>query len=215
MTEAILQGQKLSAPKHLQEVTAPKHLQVGLASLRLHDIAGIVLMSVKLICQDRPESRIWICLSNSRLVTDAYTSDAGTKQGNSSRDAVPSEGRGIASSGISASDVVAVAGWVTLWITASGIAVCAVGWLIWYKALRPQNAVMQLDLVPRTSDIQARADLVARTSDGKCVVCLEHDSTMALLPCGHKCACENCAQKLVACPICRRPVNEVRRIFDA
>ena len=39
---------------------------------------------------------------------------------------------------------------------------------------------------------------------------------MALLPCGHRCVCEQCGPTLSnkACPICRTICTAVQRIFD-
>jgi serine/threonine protein kinase len=47
----------------------------------------------------------------------------------------------------------------------------------------------------------------------ECVVCLSTEPVMALMPCGHRCACADCAQSLSLCPICRCPVQEAKRIF--
>ena len=53
------------------------------------------------------------------------------------------------------------------------------------------------------------------SSKRECVVCLERVSTHALMPCGHRCVCEKCAQILNnrACPICRTLVEKAVRIF--
>jgi hypothetical protein len=47
----------------------------------------------------------------------------------------------------------------------------------------------------------------------ECVVCLSAEPVMALMPCGHRCACADCAQSLSLCPICRCTVQEAKRIF--
>jgi len=47
----------------------------------------------------------------------------------------------------------------------------------------------------------------------ECVVCLTAEPVMALMPCGHRCACADCAPALRMCPICRCPVQEAKRIF--
>jgi len=47
----------------------------------------------------------------------------------------------------------------------------------------------------------------------ECVVCLTAEPVMALMPCGHRCACAQCAPSLRTCPICRSPVQEAKRIF--
>jgi hypothetical protein len=47
----------------------------------------------------------------------------------------------------------------------------------------------------------------------ECAVCLTAEPVMALMPCGHRCACADCAPSLRMCPICRCPVQEAKRIF--
>ena len=47
----------------------------------------------------------------------------------------------------------------------------------------------------------------------ECVVCIENEAVMALMPCGHRCACEACAPNLRNCPMCRQPVRESTRIY--
>jgi serine/threonine protein kinase len=47
----------------------------------------------------------------------------------------------------------------------------------------------------------------------ECVVCLSAEPVMALMPCGHRCACAECASLLSLCPICRCTVQEAKRIF--
>jgi hypothetical protein len=51
-----------------------------------------------------------------------------------------------------------------------------------------------------------------------CVVCLQNTRTRMLYPCGHLVCCEGCAQRLVAvrdvrCPVCRKPVHDVVRVY--
>ena len=47
----------------------------------------------------------------------------------------------------------------------------------------------------------------------ECVVCLNAVPVVALLPCGHLCACEDCGRVLPTCPICRCAVLEAKRIY--
>lgn len=41
----------------------------------------------------------------------------------------------------------------------------------------------------------------------ECLICLEREAVVACIPCGHRCACEGCAQGLRRCPMCRQPVR--------
>ena len=50
----------------------------------------------------------------------------------------------------------------------------------------------------------------------KCVICLDKSASHAIVPCGHRAVCETCGDKLCAgqaCPVCRRKIEDVRRIF--
>lgn len=50
------------------------------------------------------------------------------------------------------------------------------------------------------------------TSRDNCRVCMEKPKNLALIPCGHKCVCQDCADKLKRigpnCPICRVPFTD-------
>mmetsp|Transcript_68808 Transcript_68808/g.190494 ORF Transcript_68808/g.190494 Transcript_68808/m.190494 type:complete len:630 (+) Transcript_68808:1-1890(+) len=52
---------------------------------------------------------------------------------------------------------------------------------------------------------------------GECCVCLDRGKSHALLPCGHLCACMDCAAYLAAraesCPVCRCPIERAVQIF--
>lgn len=47
----------------------------------------------------------------------------------------------------------------------------------------------------------------------ECVVCLSADSTHIMIPCGHRCMCQDCSSQISKmqnrCPICRRDVISV------
>jgi len=80
----------------------------------------------------------------------------------------------------------------------------------------------------RTEYVQQRTDRVHNSretpslgggtslevSKTECVVCLSAEPVMALMPCGHRCACEGCGPSLRMCPMCRADVQEAKRIFD-
>ena len=46
----------------------------------------------------------------------------------------------------------------------------------------------------------------------ECPVCMESDKTIALDPCGHM-LCGNCVKYVRKCPICRRDIRSVLRVF--
>ena len=55
------------------------------------------------------------------------------------------------------------------------------------------------------------------TAPNPCVICMTDAPRMIMRPCNHLCACQNCAARLnrqpLPCPICRRRVTKIERIF--
>ena len=47
----------------------------------------------------------------------------------------------------------------------------------------------------------------------RCVVCMEEQRTHILIPCGHWCLCEEHAQGMRECPVCRGKVASNHRVF--
>ncbi|CAF0798994.1 unnamed protein product [Rotaria sordida] len=69
------------------------------------------------------------------------------------------------------------------------------------------------ELVRKLSDVITgdAASVVTTTSTGDvCCICLTNNSSVILLPCGHKCLCNDCTNKqeeqLTKCPICRQDI---------
>lgn len=53
-----------------------------------------------------------------------------------------------------------------------------------------------------------------------CSICWSSPATVALIPCGHMCACEACSTRLVKatprlCPVCREPIRDRIKIIEA
>lgn len=59
--------------------------------------------------------------------------------------------------------------------------------------------------------------VVPDVDEGKCVICIDQDSTHVLVECGHWCVCEMCVQEIVpgVCPICRVEVTNSIRVFKS
>ena len=56
-----------------------------------------------------------------------------------------------------------------------------------------------------------------RDDDALCCVCKSNDKTSLLIPCGHKCLCEQCAKRFhrgARCPLCRAAVQSVQRVYE-
>ncbi|NXL43881.1 LRSM1 ligase, partial [Podilymbus podiceps] len=49
----------------------------------------------------------------------------------------------------------------------------------------------------------------------ECVVCMERETQMIFLPCGHVCCCQNCCERLHTCPLCRKDITQHIRIFHS
>jgi hypothetical protein len=51
-----------------------------------------------------------------------------------------------------------------------------------------------------------------------CVVCFDAPKDHIIVPCGHQCVCEACAEQLTntrtpLCPVCRGPIRETMKVF--
>jgi tRNA A-37 threonylcarbamoyl transferase component Bud32 len=79
----------------------------------------------------------------------------------------------------------------------------------WRKIQRHRPSVSEI----QTKLQEAFAVESLEASKTKCVVCVSAESVMALMPCGHRCACEGCGPGLKTCPMCRADVQEAKRIF--
>ena len=70
-----------------------------------------------------------------------------------------------------------------------------------------------IEIIDDNRQAEGAGNSVMSDLEDKCVVCLEHDPVMVLLPCGHLCLCEGCAPVIDRCPLCRRDVQEAKRIY--
>ena len=61
-------------------------------------------------------------------------------------------------------------------------------------------------------------------SKGVCIVCMEDEKSVLLMPCKHMCMCKGCTDKLIAqsfsggrkkamCPVCRNPIMDIIEAF--
>ncbi|NXT88471.1 LRSM1 ligase, partial [Anhinga rufa] len=49
----------------------------------------------------------------------------------------------------------------------------------------------------------------------ECIVCMEQETQMVFLPCGHVCCCQTCCERLHTCPLCRKDITQRARIFHS
>jgi hypothetical protein len=62
----------------------------------------------------------------------------------------------------------------------------------------------------------AQAEQAAQEEQKECCICYNRTELRLLYPCGHRCVCAGCGDKLVEkpCPMCRKNVREVMRVFE-
>jgi hypothetical protein len=84
-----------------------------------------------------------------------------------------------------------------------------------FKERRPTFSNLKQDLHDSYASVSAAAtDAVGGRT--LCSWCLEQPATMAYVPCGHRCMCEDHAAMAGSqCPICRAVASGVVRIFDS
>ena len=79
----------------------------------------------------------------------------------------------------------------------------------WHR--RPKDRPDILDIHAELQEAFVEASTKSGT---ECVVCLEGEAVLAIMPCGHRCVCEGCATlQIPRCPMCRQPVENFKRIF--
>jgi len=52
--------------------------------------------------------------------------------------------------------------------------------------------------------------------DRGCVICMNENATVVMVPCGHMCVCRTCLQSshvLSNCPICRAPIIKKQNVY--
>ena len=81
-----------------------------------------------------------------------------------------------------------------------------------------QPAPVSLASVGTLPGTSAQADDTTSVATGlACCICLTKARTHAIIPCGHKCICADCAKKPMPrnkCPLCRKKVQHICEIFD-
>lgn len=66
----------------------------------------------------------------------------------------------------------------------------------------------QLKVEKRKND-----ELTKQLKKKECVICMDNDADYAITPCGHMCICSECGPKINNCPICRKKVDFVLKIY--
>jgi hypothetical protein len=92
------------------------------------------------------------------------------------------------------------------------------------EAVKRQKLEEELTaLALRTQQVQAELGSGSGTphsdaEETQCVVCFDAPKDHIIVPCGHMCVCEACAEQLTntrtpMCPVCRGPIRETMKVF--
>jgi hypothetical protein len=79
-------------------------------------------------------------------------------------------------------------------------------------AMRAQQMLARLGVPPAATAHHPDAE------ETMCVVCFDAPKDHIIVPCGHQCVCEACAEQLTKtrtplCPVCREPIRETMKVF--
>ena len=87
------------------------------------------------------------------------------------------------------------------------------GWLKRCNRRTKRNSSMNHEA--RVAKFEASQNNDLPDDDTSCVICLTQLRTHAFTPCGHKCVCKDCADKITdkKCPICRVKSSAVIKVF--
>ncbi|XP_026854323.2 E3 ubiquitin-protein ligase LRSAM1 [Electrophorus electricus] len=68
-------------------------------------------------------------------------------------------------------------------------------------------------LTPNTPLTPTAPSPMNGSSTSECVVCMELESQVVFLPCGHVCCCQVCSEALHSCPLCRADISQRVRLY--
>ena len=101
----------------------------------------------------------------------------------------------------------ALHGWLPLYCGL--VAAAALG--VFFLAIYARSLVGRLFFwLRRTRKIDVDAALIAAASGSECAICFEDPAQLLVfLPCGHRCVCASCAERIERrCPLCRARVRD-------
>ena len=62
---------------------------------------------------------------------------------------------------------------------------------------------------------QNQTEEKTESDENMCKICYENTMDVLLYPCGHVVICAGCAQKLSDCPVCRKAITDIVKIFKS
>lgn len=75
----------------------------------------------------------------------------------------------------------------------------------------PQESITKS---PTSSASSSSRDQVTATNAVECVVCMDAQTRVIFLPCGHLCCCIDCAKDLNLCPMCRSLIDRKIKVIQ-
>ncbi len=89
-------------------------------------------------------------------------------------------------------------------------------WAHEYQTIRDVQILYRLNTEGEIHFEQPRKRLLEDDLNQKinCVICFSNERSHLITPCNHLCCCSTCANQIKnQCPICRRPIGSIQRIF--
>ena len=78
------------------------------------------------------------------------------------------------------------------------------------KVLESNDNVNELgELAQNLDDMKISVKKVYECDGDECLVCMDRDYDVVIVPCGHYCMCGPCANQLNKCPLCRGGIERV------
>merc|ERR1712137_399856 len=77
---------------------------------------------------------------------------------------------------------------------------------------------VEADVAATSVGMPASSRLKSTPSVSECAVCMDAEVDTVFVPCGHMATCSTCAERLgkrPCCPVCRKRVKHMQRVFFA
>ncbi|GFR78664.1 leucine-rich repeat and sterile alpha motif-containing 1 [Elysia marginata] len=71
----------------------------------------------------------------------------------------------------------------------------------------PSAPAPENDSSGASAQLNTQVSVTARGLNSECAICVDRESTIIFLPCGHVCCCAECARPLSECPLCRASIS--------
>ncbi|OQV16498.1 hypothetical protein BV898_09337 [Hypsibius exemplaris] len=81
-----------------------------------------------------------------------------------------------------------------------------------FRFIREQELITSADASQQTNG-SVGGEAVGANGTRDCIICMEQESVMTFIPCGHIKTCESCADLVFLCPVCRKRIRNRMRIW--